>query len=469
MLLHVGFSVVLILSNVVVSIAQSSIKTLPGFPGDLPFKLETGYIGVGELEDVQLFYYFIESEGSPENDPLLLWLTGGPGCSAFSGFVYEIGPLNFNFTDSREGGGLPTFSLNPYSWTKVANIIFLDAPVGTGFSYSTTFEGYIVDDKLSVALNYEFLRKWLLNHPQFLKNQLYISGDSYSGIIVPMLAYEISQGNEVRLEPQMNLQGYILGNPLIDTHTYLNSRIPYAHKMALLSDSLFESTRTSCNGEYVNIDPSNAECVKNMELVNTCIDKIYLGQILEPVCPDLSSLKPHGPKWNTLFFEDNSLDFLVSMPQLSHSWCRSYNYILSYRWANDKTVQHALHVREGTIKEWVRCNEALPYTKDVQNVLYYYQNLINKGYRILIYSGDHDMSVSYIDTQSWIMSLNLTIENDWKPWSVDGQIAGYTMKYSSKKSYMTFATVKGGGHTAPEYKPKECYAMIYRWLAYYPL
>jgi len=59
------------------------------------------YVGVGEQEDVQVFYYFIESEKNPKEDPLLLWLTGGPGCSALSGLVYEIGNYNnFPFLDS---------------------------------------------------------------------------------------------------------------------------------------------------------------------------------------------------------------------------------------------------------------------------------------------------------------------------------------------------------------------------------
>jgi len=46
---------------------------------------------VGEQEDVQVFYYFTESENNPKDDPLMLWLTGGPGCSALSGLMLEIG------------------------------------------------------------------------------------------------------------------------------------------------------------------------------------------------------------------------------------------------------------------------------------------------------------------------------------------------------------------------------------------
>ncbi|GAY48011.1 hypothetical protein CUMW_108700 [Citrus unshiu] len=83
---------------------------------------------------------------------------------------------------------------------------------------------------------------------------------------------------------------------------------------------------------------------------------------------------------------------------------------------------------------------------------------------LLCNSGDHDMIIPFLGTEAWIKSLNYSIVDDWRPWILHSQVAGYTRTYSNQ---MTYAT--GGGHTAPEYRPAECYAMFQRWINHDPL
>ncbi|XP_057989187.1 serine carboxypeptidase-like 18 [Hevea brasiliensis] len=90
-------------------------------------------------------------------DPLMLWLTGGPGCSSLTASFYESGPVSFDY--ENYSGGLPSLHLNPFSWTQSLNIIYLDAPVGNGSSYSTTQENYHSDDIKSAWQTYQFLYK----------------------------------------------------------------------------------------------------------------------------------------------------------------------------------------------------------------------------------------------------------------------------------------------------------------------
>ncbi|XP_020884038.1 serine carboxypeptidase-like 12 isoform X3 [Arabidopsis lyrata subsp. lyrata] len=361
----------------------SIVKFLPGFEGPLPFELETGYIGIGEKEEVQSFYYFIKSENNPKEDPLLLWLSGGPGCSSITGLLFENGPLALK--SEVYNGSVPSLVSTTYSWTKTANIIFLDQPIGAGFSYSRTPLIDTPTDTGEVKNIHEFLQKWLSKHPQFSSNPFYACGDSYSGMIVPALVQEISKGNYICCTPPINLQvGYILGNPITSIEDQ-NYQVPFSHGMALISDELYE-------------------------------------------------LYPY--------------------------------YLLSY-WINDETVRNALHVNKWSIGEWERCTHLrlIPYNKDINNSIPYHMNNSISGYRSLIYSGDHDLTVPYLATQAWIKSLNYSIIHEWRPWMIKDQIAGYTRTYSNK---MTFATVKGSGHTA-EYKPNETFIMFQRWINGQPL
>ncbi|XP_057976339.1 serine carboxypeptidase-like 7 [Malania oleifera] len=445
------------------AVSITTINSLPGFSGSLPFNLETGYIGVGENEDVQLFYYFIESEGNPKEDPLVLWLNGGPGCSALSGLLIEIGPIRFNVVEYN--GSLPSLVQNPYSWTKVSSIIFLDAPVGAGFSYSRTLQGSKTGDKSFADQCYDFLRNWLISHPKFHTNPFYVSGDSYSGLIIPIVVQEIADGIENGHQPSINLKGYLLGNPVTDINLDLNSRIPYAHNMGLISDELYESIKRTCNGEYVQVDPENLECAKDLQYFSECTKQINHLHILEPecilICGLLNDMVNEGR-----YLEGNYVEALLTQTQLPEVRCRNYPDLLSNVWANDVGVQEAIHVRLGTVRLWDRCRKGMDYIKEVLHTVEYHRNLTTRGYQALIYSGDHDMTIPILATKSWVQSLNYSIIDDWRPWLVDGQVAGYSRVYSNG---LTFASVKGAGHTAPEDKPKECFAMYKRWISQEPL
>ena len=71
------------------AIEEDEITSLPGWEGALPSRQYSGYLPVNEEKSRFLHYWFVESEGSPSTDPLVLWLNGGPGCSSLDGYFYE--------------------------------------------------------------------------------------------------------------------------------------------------------------------------------------------------------------------------------------------------------------------------------------------------------------------------------------------------------------------------------------------
>ncbi|GAB4852373.1 hypothetical protein Ancab_016565, partial [Ancistrocladus abbreviatus] len=263
--------------------------------------------------------------------------------------------------------------------------------------------------------------------------------------------------------------GYLLGNAVSDPTTEGNSVIPFCHGMGLISDELYESLEKNCGGNYRVLDPSNVECMNNIAAFQKCITGLQTAQILEPLCGFASPMAHeilHATARRSIYQYNDSRVPLNVEPSFGEFFCRVDGYVLAGYWFNDESVREALHVRKGTIGVWTRCNFGLNYTKDIESTVAYHYDLSVKGYRSLIYSGDHDMAVPFLGTQAWIRSLNFSIVDDWRSWRVDGQIAGYTRRYSNQ---MTFATVKGGGHTAPEYRPKECATMFRRWISEKPL
>ena len=169
------------------------ITNLPGLNYDPGFNQYSGYLTVGDNDDDEneshqrnFFYWFVESQGSEDDgentDPLIFWTNGGPGCSGLLGFGTEHGPFYF----SQEG----ELSPNKYSWNQLANIIYVEIPVGVGFSYSNHRKDYThANDKQTTTDSYWVIEKFLERFSEYRSNDFYIASESYGGHYMPQCEY----------------------------------------------------------------------------------------------------------------------------------------------------------------------------------------------------------------------------------------------------------------------------------------
>ncbi|KAK6136386.1 hypothetical protein DH2020_029876 [Rehmannia glutinosa] len=458
------------------------VRSLPGFKGTFPSKHYSGYVTLEGNPPKNLFYYFVVSEKNPVRDPVVLWLNGGPGCSSFDGFVYEHGP--FNFEAAKQRGGLPVLHLNPYSWSKVAGIIYLDSPIGVGFSYSVNTSYYVNGDLQTAAETHLFLLKWFEKFPEFIANPFYIAGESYAGIYIPTVASDVVKGIKAGVKPIINFKGYMVGNGVCDSDYDGNSLVPFAHGMGLISDHMFKEAEVLCKGNYRN--SINVDCQKILTKIDRVLDDLNRYDILEP-CFHSGELKDvangnmsflpesfkqlgsterplavrkrmFGRAWP---FRAPVEDGIIPLwPQLMRKvTVPCLDDVQATIWLNNDAVRKAIHANPES-GNWSLCVD-LRYTHDAGSMLSYHKNLSSSGYRVLIYSGDHDMCVPFTGTQAWTQSLGYQIVDEWRPWRSNGQVAGFIQEYANN---FTFLTVKGAGHTVPEYKPRESFDFFSRWL-----
>ncbi|KAK1413531.1 hypothetical protein QVD17_35306 [Tagetes erecta] len=439
MMRYFVFLLILQLCLNVKSHSKSLVRRLPGYLGDLPFKLETGYVGVGDKEDVQLFYYFVESTTNSKQDPIIFYFAGGPGGSGLIAVLDELGPLTINTDDL-------TLTVNPYAWTQMASIVFVDIPAGTGFSYAETEEGWISSDTITAKYSNDFIKKFLNEHPNFLRNPLYVYGKSYAGIIVPKVALELYEGNERGDQQEINIKGYILCSPLTDKFKDINSRFEYAHRMALISDDIYKSGIDNCDGNYMDLNTANSACTNSLQRYQECTSRIYLQSILEPFCDE----------------KDPTLDCEIQIMAID-------------KWVNKDDVQQALNVRQGKVGKVEMINYTLHYDQGKNDTEYYsydifssfsdHKKLATKNLRAFIFSGDHDMVFPYVGVEKWIAALDLQVESPWKPFYVDDQVGGYVTKYAQNDYSLTYATFKGAGHGVSFYKPKQSLVLLQDWFS----
>lgn len=124
------------------------------------FKLATG--------DKHYFYWFFESRSAPTTDPVVMWMTGGPGCSSEVALFGENGPCSVNEAGSAT---IP----NKFSWNSKANVLYIDQPAGTGFSYGLGMD----HNEVGVAADmYDFLQQFFKAHAEYAPLDFFVVGES---------------------------------------------------------------------------------------------------------------------------------------------------------------------------------------------------------------------------------------------------------------------------------------------------
>jgi carboxypeptidase D len=164
--------------------------------GVLPTQHWAGHLPASSSNDKYFFYWLFapslvttqpEEEPIPEADvPLIIWLNGGPACSSMDGLFIENGPIRLQVNPST--GAYEVVS-DPHSWHLApAYTLYIDQPVGTGLSF-TTSRMYPRNDREVNTDFYYFLQSFFKLHADKFVNaatgtvhrRLYFSGESYAG------------------------------------------------------------------------------------------------------------------------------------------------------------------------------------------------------------------------------------------------------------------------------------------------
>lgn len=360
-----------------------------------------------------------------------------------------MGPFHVN----ADGKGV---HMNPYSWNQVANILFLDSPVGVGYSYSNTSADILSNgDERTAKDSLVFLTKWLERFPQYKEREFYLTGESYAGHYVPQLAQAIKRHHEATGDKSINLKGYMVGNALTDDFHDHYGIFQYMWTTGLISDQTYKLLNIFCDFEsFVHTSP---QCDKILDIASTEAGNIDSYSIFTPTCH--SSFASSRNK---------VVKRLRSVGKMGEQYdpCTEQHSIVYF---NLHEVQKALHVNPVIGKsKWETCSEVINTNwKDCErSVLHIYHELIQYGLRIWMFSGDTDAVIPVTSTRYSIDALKLPTVTPWHAWyDDDGEVGGWTQGYKG----LNFVTVRGAGHEVPLHRPKQALTLIKSFLAGSPM
>jgi len=281
---------------------------------DVDFDLGESYAGLIPIsgnagETRELFFWFFPTTGDV-TDELTIWLNGGPGCSSLEGLFQENGPVTW-----RSGTFAPV--PNEFAWTNLTNMLWVEQPVGTGFSQGTP----TARSETDVAAQFlGFLEQWETTF-NFTNHKVYVTGESYAGQYVPFIVDAMQTANDTEFfdvrglliyDPVLSddaVQGSAVAFPFVQNHTDLFSldastmeTLAGLHESCGFAAFLDEALVFPPTGPLPTVPSERGQC----DLWDTIFDEV----LVKNPCFDIYQIATYCPVlWDVLGFP-GSFDFL---------------------------------------------------------------------------------------------------------------------------------------------------------------
>ncbi|TKY59032.1 Serine carboxypeptidase 50 [Spatholobus suberectus] len=405
---------------------STSSEPTHSFPKEaLPTKY--GYLPVSPTSTSAIFYAFYEAQNSTlplSQTPLLIWLQGGPGCSSMLGNLYELGP--WLVTESL------TLQPNPGAWNRIFGLLFLDSPIGSGFSVASTPEEIPKDQNAVAEHLFAAVTKFIQLDPVFKHRPIYITGESYAGKYVPAIGYYILEKNaELEVSERVNLAGVAIGDGLTDPETQVATHAVNAYYVGLINER-----------QKNELEKAQVEAVRLTQMGNWSEATDVRDKVLT-VLRDMTGLA-------TLY------DYTRKVP---------YQDDLVERFLNIAEVKKALGVNGSFVYQL--CSDvvgAVLHADVMKSVKYMVEYLVRRS-RVLLYQGQYDLRDGVVQTEVWVKTMKWEgivefLNAERKIWKVNGELAGYVQSWKS----LTNVVVLGAGHLLPTDQPVNSQAMIEDWV-----
>ena len=394
-----------------------------------------------------LFFWHYSNRHIADRERTVIWINGGPGCSSLDGALMELGPYRV-----KEGGKL---AYNEGSWDEFANLLFVDNPVGTGFSYVDT-DSYVHELDVMADQFITFLEKWFAIFPEYEHDDLYFGGESYAGQHIPYIAQAVTKRNEAKKSDQhhWNLKGLLIGNGWISPVDHYQTYLPFAYAEGLI--------------------PGGSDPAKKIEAqVATCLAEFQRhpeqDPIDLPICEAIMSSVLDVTKQGKDCI--NMYDVRLRDPSCGVAWPPDLKTVTPYLRRQD--VLNALHVNPDKRVGWTECSGAVGSNfkpKTSKPSIRLLPGLLESGIPIVLFSGAKDLICNHLGTEQLINNMKWSggtgfelSPGVWAPkrdWTFENEPAGI---YQEARN-LTYVLFYNASHMVPFDWPRRTRDMLDRFI-----